>query len=126
MTPYEISDLRSQLDQFMLGVVRLWLTAMFASFAVAYSLGKTLDVMSISVLLGFYAIIVLIVLQAMQSSFTRLAGLMNDAEALSIEPTPHSISRPGLAIPIAAKAGIMSAMAISYAVLCLYLYLAVR
>ena len=126
MTPYEISDLRSQLDQFMLGVVRLWLTAMFASFAVAYSLGVALDLMSISVLLGFYAIIVLIVRQALQSGFTRLAGLMSDSEALNIEPMPHSVRRPVLAIPLAAKAGMMSAMAASYAVLCLYIYLAVR
>ena len=126
MTSYELLDIRSQIDQFMLGIIRLWLTAMFASFAVAYSLGEALDAMSISVLLGFYAIIVLITMNSLQSSFKRMATLMTDADTPTSEASTHSPDKAAFGIPLPAKAGILSAMAGSYIILCIYLFQAVR
>ena len=104
MTSYELLDIRSQLDQFMLGVIRLWLTAMFASFAVAYSLGEALDAMSISVLLGFYAIIILITMNAMQLSFKRLAALLTDANTPASEASTRVLDKAVYGVPPSNKA----------------------
>ncbi len=126
MTTYELLDIRSQLDQFTLSVTRLWLTAMFASFAVAYSLGEALDAMSIGVLLGFYAIIVLITMNALQLSFKRLATLLTDADAPTSEASTHQLDKAVYGVPLSAKAGMLGAMAGSYIILCIYLFQAVR
>ena len=107
MTSYELLDIRSQLDQFMLAIIRLWLTAMFASFAVAYSLGGALDAMSIGVLLGFYAIIVLITMNALQLSFKRLDILLTDAAAPTREASTHQLDKAVSGVPLSAKAGML-------------------
>lgn len=123
MTAYEISDMRAQIDTFMLGVVRLWLTAMFASFAVAYALGGSLDAMSISVLLAFYGIILVIVLQALNAAFSRVSALIEDAAALPQDQLPQIVAKRIMDIPVLAKAGILATVAASFPALCVYLYL---
>lgn len=123
MTAYEISDMRAQIDTFMLGVVRLWLTAMFASFAVAYALGGSLDTMSTIVLLTFYGIILVIVLQALGNAFSRVSALIEDAAVLPQDQLPHIVAKRILDIPALAKVGILSTVAVSFPALCIYLYL---
>lgn len=123
MTAYEISDMRAQIDTFMLGVVRLWLTAMFASFAVAYALGGSLDTMSISVLLAFYGIILVIVLQALNAAFSRVSALIEDAATLPQDQLPQIVAKRIMDIPVLAKAGILATVAASFPALCVYLYL---
>ncbi len=123
MTAYEISDMRAQIDTFMLGVVRLWLTAMFASFAVAYALGGSLDAMSISVLLAFYGIILVIVLQALNAAFSRVSALIEDAATLPQDQLPQIVAKRIMDIPVLAKAGILATVAASFPALCVYLYL---
>ena len=123
MTAYEISDMRAQIDMFMLGVVRLWLTAMFASFAVAYALGGSLDAMSISVLLAFYGIILVIVLQALNAAFSRVSALIEDAATLPQDQLPQIVAKRIMDIPVLAKAGILATVAASFPALCVYLYL---
>lgn len=123
MTAYEISDMRAQIDTFMLGVVRLLLTAMFASFAVAYALGGSLDAMSISVLLAFYGIILVIVLQALNAAFSRVSALIEDAATLPQDQLPQIVAKRIMDIPVLAKAGILATVAMSFPALCVYLYL---
>lgn len=123
MTAYEISDMRAQIDTFMLGVVRLLLTAMFASFAVAYALGGSLDAMSISVLLAFYGIILVIVLQALNAAFSRVSALIEDAATLPQDQLPQIVAKRIMDIPVLAKAGILATVAVSFPALCVYLYL---
>ena len=123
MTAYEISDMRAQIDTFMLGVVRLWLTAMFASFAVAYTLGGSLDAMSISVLLAFYGIILVIVLQVLNAAFSRVSALIEDAATLPQDQLPQIVAKRIMDIPVLAKAGILATVAVSFPALCVYLYL---
>jgi len=123
LTAYEISDMRAQIDMFMLGVVRLWLTAMFASFAVAYALGGSLDAMSISVLLAFYGIILVIVLQALNAAFSRVSALIEDAATLPQDQLPQIVAKRIMDIPVLAKAGILATVAASFPALCVYLYL---
>ena len=123
MTAYEISDMRAQIDTFMLGVVRLWLTAMFASFAVAYALGGSLDAMSISVLLAFYGIILVIVLQALNAAFSRVSALIEDAATLPQDQLPQIVAKRIMDIPVLAKAGILATVEASFPALCVYLYL---
>jgi len=123
LTAYEISDMRAQIDTFMLGVVRLWLTAMFASFAVAYALGGSLDTMSISVLLAFYGIILVIVLQALNAAFSRVSALIEDAATLPQDQLPQIVAKRIMDIPVLAKAGILATVAASFPALCVYLYL---
>jgi len=123
LTAYEISDMRAQIDTFMLGVVRLWLTAMFASFAVAYALGGSLDAMSISVLLAFYGIILVIVLQALNAAFSRVSALIEDAATLPQDQLPQIVAKRIMDIPVLAKAGILATVAASFPALCVYLYL---
>jgi len=107
----------------MLGVVRLWLTAMFASFAVAYALGGSLDAMSISVLLAFYGIILVIVLQALNAAFSRVSALIEDAATLPQDQLPQIVAKRIMDIPVLAKAGILATVAASFPALCVYLYL---
>jgi len=123
LTACEISDMRAQIDTFMLGVVRLWLTAMFASFAVAYALGGSLDTMSISVLLAFYGIILVIVLQALNAAFSRVSALIEDAATLPQDQLPQIVAKRIMDIPVLAKAGILATVAASFPALCVYLYL---
>jgi hypothetical protein len=123
LTAYEISDMRAQIDTFMLGVVRLLLTAMFASFAVAYALGGSLDAMSISVLLAFYGIILVIVLQALNAAFSRVSALIEDAATLPQDQLPQIVAKRIMDIPVLAKAGILATVAMSFPALCVYLYL---
>jgi hypothetical protein len=123
LTAYEISDMRAQIDTFMLGVVRLLLTAMFASFAVAYALGGSLDAMSISVLLAFYGIILVIVLQALNAAFSRVSALIEDAATLPQDQLPQIVAKRIMDIPVLAKAGILATVAVSFPALCVYLYL---
>ena len=123
MTAYEISDMRAQIDTFMLGVVRLWLTAMFTSFAVAYALGGSLDAMSISVLLAFYGIILVIVLQALNAAFSRVSALIEDAATLPQDQLPQIVAKRIMDIPVLAKAAILATVAVSFPALCVYLYL---
>ncbi len=123
MTASEISDMRAQIDTFMLGVVGLWLTAMFASFAVAYALGGSLDAMSISVLLAFYGIILVIVLQALNAAFSRVSALIEDAATLPQDQLPQIVAKRIMDIPVLAKAGILATVAASFPALCVYLYL---
>jgi hypothetical protein len=123
LTASEISDMRAQIDTFMLGVVRLWLTAMFASFAVAYALGGSLDAMSISVLLAFYGIILVIVLQALNAAFSRVSALIEDAATLPQDQLPQIVAKRIMDIPVLAKAGILATVAASFPALCVYLYL---
>jgi len=123
LTASEISDMRAQIDTFMLGVVGLWLTAMFASFAVAYALGGSLDAMSISVLLAFYGIILVIVLQALNAAFSRVSALIEDAATLPQDQLPQIVAKRIMDIPVLAKAGILATVAASFPALCVYLYL---
>jgi hypothetical protein len=115
--------MRAQIDTFMLGVVRLLLTAMFASFAVAYALGGSLDAMSISVLLAFYGIILVIVLQALNAAFSRVSALIEDAATLPQDQLPQIVAKRIMDIPVLAKAGILATVAVSFPALCVYLYL---
>ena len=122
MTAYEIADLRNQIDQFSLGVVRLWLTAMFASFAVAYTMGDALDTMTISFLIGFYTIIIAIVSQALWGNYKRAEALLVEADGLPPAETTGYATRQVMNFSLTAKIGIFSAIIASYLALCLYLY----
>lgn len=122
MTAYEIAEVRAQLEAQLLGLIRLWLTAMFAAFAVAHVTGKSLDPMSIGVLIVFYGTIVGIVVSAMTMGFQRIATLIEDAEAVESQPMPGIVSRQMMTVPRSARVSIRVAMVVSFIVFCIYLF----
>ena len=122
MTAYEIADLRAAMGERIMGLVRVWFTVTFAVFAVAYSVGTSLDNLSIAMLILFDAAVVFIVSAMLRFVYTQITSLALDAAQLETQPIPHILSQNLVAVPFLASKVLLTAVPISFLVYCLYIY----
>ena len=122
MTAYEIADLRTALGERLLGIVRVWFTGMFASFAVAYSVGGSLDVFSLTMLIAFYGVLVFILIALMRLAFKQMSALEQDAERLEDRSGYSILGHNMVGPPSVASKVTVALMVISFFVYCAYVY----
>ena len=120
MTAYEIADLRAALGERLLGIVRVWLTGMFAVFAVTFSAGDTLDGFSLGALVAFYIMMIGILIALMNLAFKQMDALDHDADAIEHRSTMHILAKNLVARPARASRISMTLMASSVVAYCFY------
>jgi hypothetical protein len=120
MTPYEIADLRAALGERLLGIVRVWLTGMFAVFAVTYTAGSALDGFSLAALLAFYGSMMGILIGLMNLAFRQMDALDHDAHMIENREDMHILSAALVARPRIASKISIGLMGFSFITYCAY------
>ncbi len=78
--------------------------------------------MSISILVIFYGVIVVIVLSALKAGFDQMLALKEDAAAPDRHPVSRVITPQMMEVPAIARKSGIATVAISFFILCAYVY----
>ncbi len=124
MSAYEIADLRAGVSDRSLAIMRLWLTVTFGVFVVAYSAGSSLDTISSTALLTFYAISIALMFSCFRLYTGQSQALIEDANALLLQgdENPQVIQYSVMKTAIIPQRAAMALLLVSFPAFAGYLY----
>ena len=122
MSAYDIAELRAMIGERLQSIVKFWLSATMAVFAVGYYTASNLDGFSIGAIIAFHGIVTAQSVALSQVAFGQINALVLDAALLESEGKGAEITKTNM-IQIAKPARVVTVgtFAVAFLVFAVYM-----